>query len=121
MSVFINSSTLIIAASLLFVFVFSVIVTWCVRRYSIQHAIIDVPNERSSHAVPTPRGGGLSISLSVLIAIIVLVIFDYLPLVIAIGLGGGGLVVSIIGWLDDHKHIPALWSHRWYYLAYKSI
>ena len=79
--------------------------------------IIDVPNERSSHTIPTPRGGGLSISLSILIAIVVLAVLDYLPIEIAIGLGGGGLVVSIIGWLDDHKHIPALWRAFFYLLT----
>ena len=114
---FITAQTLIIAGSLLSVFVFSVIITWLVRRYAIRHAIIDVPNERSSHTVPTPRGGGLSISLSVLIAVVVLASAGYLPVKFAIGLGGGGLIVSITGWLDDHKHIPAFWRAFSYLLA----
>jgi Fuc2NAc and GlcNAc transferase len=104
-----NPSTLIIAVSLFSVFVFSVIVTWLVRRYSLKHQVLDVPNERSSHTAPTPRGGGLSISLSILIAIAVLAFIDYLPTKVAIGLGFGGLFVAIIGWLDDRDHIPAIW------------
>jgi len=29
-----------------------------IRRYAERRQIIDHPNERSSHSVPTPRGGG---------------------------------------------------------------
>ncbi len=28
---------------------------------SQRHNVLDIPNERSSHVVPTPRGGGLAI------------------------------------------------------------
>lgn len=38
-------------------------------------AIIDVPNERSSHSVPTPRGGGLAI-VAVLSAVLFLMLFS---------------------------------------------
>jgi len=39
----------------------TVFVTWLVRFWAIKKSIIDIPNERSSHTVPTPRGGGLAI------------------------------------------------------------
>ena len=45
------------------------LVTWfgCLlyRRIALRHQIVDVPNERSSHTVPTPRGGGIGVMLGV--------------------------------------------------------
>ena len=32
-----------------------------VRRFALRRQILDVPNERSSHVAPTPRGGGVAI------------------------------------------------------------
>lgn len=45
-------------------FLFSLLLTWGVKAYAIQKAILDHPNERSSHTLPTPRGGGLAIVLT---------------------------------------------------------
>lgn len=36
-----------------------------VRRAALRHDVMDVPNARSSHVRPTPRGGGLAIVLAV--------------------------------------------------------
>ena len=38
-----------------------------IRRVAIRRNLLDVPNERSSHRLPTPRGGGLAIAGVVLI------------------------------------------------------
>jgi len=41
------------------------IISWglvlIIRHYALKHAVMDIPNERSSHETPTPRGGGLAI------------------------------------------------------------
>jgi UDP-N-acetylmuramyl pentapeptide phosphotransferase/UDP-N-acetylglucosamine-1-phosphate transferase len=34
---------------------------WLIRRYAEKRQLLDHPNERSSHSLPTPRGGGLAI------------------------------------------------------------
>ncbi len=47
--------------ALLAVFLASLGATRLVLAYLERHAILDHPNERSSHAVPTPRGGGLAL------------------------------------------------------------
>src|SRR3546814_5564699 len=39
----------------------SAVLIGLVRRALIRRGILDRPNERSSHAVPTPRGGGLGL------------------------------------------------------------
>ena len=41
-----------------------------VRRYSNRQNLLDVPNDRSSHSIPTPRGGGLAIVLVVVIGFV---------------------------------------------------
>ena len=38
---------------------------WIIRRYAERRQLLDHPNERSSHSLPTPRGGGLAIVLLV--------------------------------------------------------
>jgi len=37
---------------------------WVMSRYAFRLGMIDVPNDRSSHALPTPRGGGVGILLA---------------------------------------------------------
>lgn len=42
-------------------FVLSMVLTYIIRSYTNKKAIFDIPNERSSHITPVPRGGGLAI------------------------------------------------------------
>jgi len=44
-------------------FVLSLLLTYLVKRIALKRAILDIPNERSSHTVPVPRGGGVAIIL----------------------------------------------------------
>ncbi|TAN70230.1 MAG: glycosyltransferase family 4 protein [Methylobacter sp.] len=78
-------------------------------RYALAKNLIDIPNERSSHSVPTPRGGGVAIVLSFLAALPVLNSFDLLSTPICLALSGAGSAVAITGFLDDHGHIAARW------------
>ena len=41
----------------------SLLMTGVLRRYALTRSLLDIPNERSSHSVPTPRGGGVAIVL----------------------------------------------------------
>ena len=45
----------------LVVFVTTLLSTYLIRQIAIKKALLDHPNERSSHTTPTPRGGGLAI------------------------------------------------------------
>ena len=89
-----------------FVVVASFLLTELIRRYTLKKNLIDTPNERSSHTVPTPRGGGLSI---VVIFLISISFVDSLPSDIFMALMGSGSVIAIIGFWDDHDHVPAKW------------
>ena len=39
-------------------------ITYFFRKIAIKKSILDLPNERSSHTIPTPRGGGLAIVIT---------------------------------------------------------
>jgi len=91
------------------VFVLSFILTAALRKYALTNSLMDIPNQRSSHSVPTPRGGGVAIVISFLFAYATLAWVGNLPLgTVLAGIGGGG-VVAIIGFMDDHGHIAARW------------
>lgn len=78
-----------------------------VRRYAAQR-LLDLPNARSSHARPTPRGGGLAIVVGFLFALAGLSTADALPLPLLMTLLAV-VPLSAIGFLDDHGHVPARW------------
>lgn len=85
------------------------VLTGFLRQYAIAKSLIDIPNERSSHSVPTPRGGGVGIVVSFLAILPVLNWFDLLSNHILLALWGAGFAVAITGFLDDHGHIDARW------------
>jgi Fuc2NAc and GlcNAc transferase len=78
----------------------SALFVFFVRRHALRRGLIDRPNARSSHSVPTPRGGGLGVVLAFLIALAVAMRAS-LGLVEVIALLAT-LVVAAIGWVDDH-------------------
>ena len=87
----------------------SLLLTSALRRYALAKSLIDVPNARSSHTVPTPRGGGVAIVLSFLFLLSVLPIFSLLSWSTTWGLLGAGAGIAVLGFLDDHGHIAARW------------
>lgn len=87
----------------------SFLLTAGLRRYALAKSIIDIPNARSSHSLPTPRGGGVAIVVAFALAVLLLVWAHFLPWRDALGLLGPGLAVALIGFMDDHGHIAARW------------
>ena len=95
----------------------SLLLTWVLRRYALARSLMDVPNSRSSHSVPTPRGGGVAIVLSFLAAAPLLsVLADVPPLSIG-SLWGAGALIAVVGFLDDHGHIAARWRLLAHFIA----
>lgn len=65
-----------------------------------RRAILDHPNERSSHGMPTPRGGGIAVVGAVLLAWFALAAAGMAPArIIGIALGAG--VLAAVCWVDD--------------------
>ncbi|HZX48773.1 MAG TPA: UDP-N-acetylmuramyl pentapeptide phosphotransferase, partial [Nitrospirota bacterium] len=55
------------ALTILLAILFSAISSAVISKYSFRIAAVDVPNERSSHSLPTPRGGGIGIWIALII------------------------------------------------------
>jgi len=72
---------------------------WIIRRYAERRDLLDHPNERSSHSMPTPRGGGLAIVLIVTGTGLWFVRGEDLKrdLVFIVC----GAVIAFLGWRDD--------------------
>lgn len=83
--------------------------TWLFRRYALRIRLLDHPNARSSHVVPTPRGGGVAFVVTTLLAVVVCasLVPNLRPL--AAALLGGGLIVALLGYIDDRHHLPSRW------------
>ena len=94
---------------LLMVVALSYGLTFALRRYALARSLMDVPNARSSHTVPTPRGGGVAIVLVFLAAISVQALTGALETRLWLALLGSGALVAVVGFLDDHNHIAARW------------
>ena len=75
--------------------------------YAERRGLLDVPGQRRSHQVVTPRGGGIGIVIAVLLGVglPLLVASDAAPVVVATI--GGLLLVALVGWIDDHGGLPA--------------
>lgn len=100
------------AGTLLWCALFAVIAaigTWGARAYAIRRRLFDEPGERRSHAVATPRGGGIAIVLALLVAMAVLVLRMPREIVLLVCAGFGLLLVAGIGWIDDHRPLSP-WS-----------
>lgn len=91
------------------VLVLSLLMTAVLRRYALAKSIMDIPNARSSHAIPTPRGGGVAIVLAYLASLVILGANGMADLRALLALGGAGSLVAVIGFMDDHGHIAARW------------
>jgi Fuc2NAc and GlcNAc transferase len=79
--------------------------------------LVDVPNPRSSHVVPTPRGGGAAIVIVTLLALPILAVIGALSWRTACGWFGAGALVAAVGFSDDHAHIEAKWRLLAHFIA----
>ncbi|MFL6966884.1 MraY family glycosyltransferase [Pseudomonas alvandae] len=86
----------------------SLLLTSLLIRYALSRSLIDIPNARSSHSIPTPRGGGVAIVLCFLVAM-PLWRGDELSVNAVLAILGAGAGVAVLGFLDDHGHIAARW------------
>jgi len=79
--------------------------TGVVRRFALARAMLDVPNERSSHVAPTPRGGGLAVAIPVLTGILAGVPLGWVEASVAIALVPAAVAIVTVSWLDDRRSL----------------
>jgi UDP-N-acetylmuramyl pentapeptide phosphotransferase/UDP-N-acetylglucosamine-1-phosphate transferase len=92
-----------ICAAYIAVFAASFLGVELFRRWSLKRELLDVPNERSSHSVPTPKGGGL------IICCVSMFTFYFYTLIT----GGniywsymiGAIIVALISLVDDVRPV----------------
>ncbi len=77
-------------------------------RQRLRAQLLDVPNHRSSHTIPTPRGGGLGFLLAFLLSLPFLLWLspETTPLTL-VSVVGVLLPLALIGYLDDLHSLPA--------------
>lgn len=85
-------------------------------QYAIKAQIFDIPNSRSSHSIPTPRGGGVGIVFTFL-TVSFFALIHTASLLEFWGMLVAGLLVSLIGYFDDKGHIEAKWRLIIHFLA----
>lgn len=64
-----------------------------------------IPNERSSHTHPTPKGGGIAIAAAFFFGLIVLKHVGIIPRELFFALFPGGLLIALVSLLDDVRHV----------------
>ena len=96
--------TLIVLASLLACGWLSWYVTRRFLWFALEKQFLDRPNHRSSHSIPTPRGGGISFVLVFLLATLALAAVQLLSPLEAVGLFAGGVIAGV-GYRDDQASL----------------
>lgn len=75
-------------------------ITWIVKNIAIRKSIMDIPNDRSSHTVPTPRGGGVAVAVAWFLGLTCFFIEDKIEKNLFYALLSG-LPLTLIGFADD--------------------
>src|SRR5271163_4321057 len=88
-------------------FILALIGTGLVRRLAVRVGLLDRPSERSSHSIPTPRGGGVAIVIAFFLGTAALRILGLLDPFAFISLLVGGGAVALIGIADDRMSVAA--------------
>ena len=73
---------------------------WLVARYGHRLELLDQPNERSSHRVATPKGGGIGILAGFIVSALLMKVsgFFWIPAVL----------LSVISFVGDRYHLSAV-------------
>lgn len=93
-----------LAAVTLLSFIIALLSVRALRSYAVRQGLMDIPNARSSHDVPTPRGGGLGLLVGIGMGAGTALAFG-----LAIpgwSLWVGALFIAVVGYLDDRKPLP---------------
>jgi Fuc2NAc and GlcNAc transferase len=86
--------------------VVSVLATGAMRAYALRKNMLDIPNSRSSHAAPVPRGGGVAMVSAFFLGTLALTCLGIMDAAFSRALAGSSAWVALVGFLDDHKSLP---------------
>jgi Fuc2NAc and GlcNAc transferase len=89
------------------VFVLSLSATTAVRSFALRRGILDLPNSRSSHSSPVPRGGGIAIAVAFYFGLAILAMRGIVSLADMFIIFGASGLVATVGLTDDFRHLGA--------------
>jgi len=94
----------------LFIAVFAVafVATKVVLASLLRQSLLDHPNERSSHTVATPRGGGLAMLLVIVPTVLLLSVYGFISFGQAAFVGGLAVMLGAVSWIDDVRGLGPL-------------
>jgi Fuc2NAc and GlcNAc transferase len=105
-----------ISLPVLLTFVLSVVFCRAYRQLALRWRIFDIPNERSAHQQPTPKGGGLGLFLALLAGLwFASGSLETWPTAYSVLLPAAGCLVGV-GLLDDVVGLPVRWRLLIYFL-----
>lgn len=104
-------------------FVLSLLGTFIACKWAIGTGLVDIPNARSAHSTPTPRGGGAAIVISTYTILVPFAALGYLQSSFVLAVMGG-LAVAVVGYIDDRRQLSpwvrlnvhigaAIWAVAW--------
>ena len=82
--------------------------TGALRKLLTAKEILDYPNARSSHAHPTPRGGGIAVMAVILFGWLALGLAEITPLRLIWPLLGLSFGLALVSWADDLRGLSPL-------------
>lgn len=112
-----NATFLIIV----FGFLMTISLVSALRRLAYRFHIIDIPNDRSSHQLPTPSAGGIGIVISFLVGISFLHWLGIYDSTLLSSFSMGGLILASVGLWDDWKHVPVKVRILFHFIAASSV
>ena len=78
----------------------SFVLTYLIKEYAIKKSLVAEVNERSSHTIPTPHGGGIAVAITWFIGLTYLFFIDHIDRALFFALIIG-IVIAIVGLVDD--------------------
>ena len=81
-------------------FLFSFTLTYLIKEYAIKKSFVATVNERSSHTVPTPHGGGIALAVTWFIGLFYLNYTDQIDASLFYALFVG-IIISVVSFFDD--------------------
>jgi Fuc2NAc and GlcNAc transferase len=88
------------------VFLFTFLLTYLIKNYAIKKSLIASVNERSSHTIPTPHGGGIAISMTWFLGLTYLFLNDQIDSSLFYALLVG-IIISVVSFFDDIYELSA--------------
>tara|TARA_B100001996_G_C18620955_1_gene577697 strand:+ start:267 stop:1292 length:1026 start_codon:yes stop_codon:yes gene_type:complete len=85
----------------------SFIITLLVLKISIKNNLFDIPNSRSSHTIPKPKGGGIGIIIPLATTVLILFSNEMISVEITKSIVIGLIFITTIGLIDDYHNLSA--------------